>query len=72
MKTVLKISKEAKNNTFEECKIYGKVENYGSGNKFKKTIIGLENKIKENPIKIIIIGVIIIVFGLIIEYNFFK
>ncbi|MCK5084280.1 MAG: hypothetical protein KAQ64_01330 [Candidatus Pacebacteria bacterium] len=72
MKKSVKITKDGKNIIFENCTIYGGVENAGKNNKFKSTIIGLEQKIKANPIKTIIIGVIIIVLGLAIEYYFFQ
>ncbi|MCK4918912.1 MAG: hypothetical protein KAS01_00845 [Candidatus Pacebacteria bacterium] len=72
MKTSVKITKDGKNNTFENCTIYGGIENAGKNNKFKSTIIGLEQKIKNNLLKSITIGIIIGVMVLAIEYYFFQ
>jgi len=70
--TAIKFSDTAKNNTFEDCKIYGKVQMADKNNKMRRTLIDVKKNVKEHPIKTIIIGLIIIVFGLLIEYSFFK
>lgn len=72
MRTAVKITNEAKNSTFENCTINGSLEDSGKNSKFKKTTIGVGQSIKEHPIKSIIIGVIILLTGLWIEYHFFK
>ena len=51
---------------------YGGIENAGKNNKFKSTIIGLEQKIKNNLLKSITIGIIIGIIVLAIEYYFFQ
>jgi len=59
MRTSVKITKEAKNNTFDECKIYGGVENAGQSTLFKKTFIGLNKKIEEHPVVYGIVATIV-------------
>ncbi|MDP1884647.1 MAG: hypothetical protein Q8L10_04755 [Candidatus Moranbacteria bacterium] len=60
MKTSVRITKEAKNNTFEGCKIYGGVESAGQNTIFRKTIIGINQKLGEHPI---IYGILSTVVG---------
>lgn len=42
MKTAVKITRKARNSTFDKCKIYGWVEDSWKGSRFKKTNIGLK------------------------------
>ena len=73
MRSAIKMTETAKNNTFDNCKINGWIEIAGKDNKFKNCVINwIEKLIKENPIKTITIWVIIIIIGLLIEYTFFK
>ncbi|MFA4852101.1 MAG: hypothetical protein WC924_03145 [Candidatus Gracilibacteria bacterium] len=71
-RTAIKFLPSAKNNLIDKSKIYGKVEMDGEGNKITRSLIDVRNSIKEHPIKSTLIGLIIVVFGLIIEYAFFK
>jgi len=73
MNTSVKITPEAKNGSFVDCKIYGGLENSGQNMKFKKTIIGLKNFTNNHPILYgAISGVLGGVITLIIEYTLFK
>ena len=70
--TAIKFSPTAKNNLIDKSKIYGKVEMDGEGNKITRSLIDVKKNIAEHPIGSIVIGLIIVVFGLIIEYSFFQ
>ncbi len=72
MRTAVKITEKAKNSTFENCTIHGGLEDSGQNSKFKKTSVGFRQIIKENPIKSFIMGVLVVIIGLMIEYYFFK
>jgi len=73
MKTVVKITDKAKKGTFDNCKLYGGLENSGQDMKFVKTSIGLREFTKNHPILYGSLSAIIGgVFILIVEYIFFK
>ncbi len=71
MRTAIKITKEAKNAIFDNCKIYGAVENSGKNINFIHSIIGIPKFAREYPIETLIISIISGIIILIIEHVFF-
>lgn len=70
--TAVKFTPEAKNNSIDKSTIYGAVEMNGQNNKITRSVIDVRSFVVEHPIKTIVIGVAIIIFGLIIEYTIFQ
>ena len=73
MHTAVKITKEAKGSTFDQCEVFGCVKNEGKNTKFIKTRIRLSNLVKDHPIIYgsisAVVGGLIVAF---VEYYFFK
>jgi len=44
----------------------------GENNMITRSLIDVKESVKENPIKSILIGLVIVILGLIIEYYFFQ
>jgi len=71
-RVAIKFEPTAKNNLIDKSKVYGKVLMDGEDNKISRSLIDVRNSLKEHPIKTIIIGLIVGIFCLIIEYSCFK
>jgi hypothetical protein len=69
----LDITKEAKGNVFVDCRIGG-ARISGQGNRFRNTVIAYSHFVTEHPKlwKLIVVGLVVAIISLIIEYWIFK